>query len=249
MENDLTFVAPEGVYSNVEDHRPAPYNAHIVYPVTYPTKLSTVVLHYPLSKPGVANSASLPHWQLLGGGGKEKDARNRERDAGREREKEKEREREKEDGYSLSSSDRPGSEEDDLAYSPTLQPQQQQHAHQHPQSPSYDASKLFPSPSINMAKKKPASRKTHNIRTTTSTFVTRIQSVENLNKIVQNKQGVVTYMFFNSGKNFYWTELGVKAKASSGSILYVLLPLLIYCLFYRNRSAASPSLHSRLAMM
>ncbi|KAL5532770.1 hypothetical protein ACEPAF_4544 [Sanghuangporus sanghuang] len=225
MENDQTFVAPEGVYSNVEDHKPAPYNAHIVYPVSYPTKLSTIVLHYPLSKPGVT-SASLPHWQLLGGGkDKDKESKNREKDQGREREREKE----KEDGQSLSSSDRPGTDEDgvnDLAHSPTLQQPQQPHPHphQHPQSPSYDSPKLFSSPSISMTKKKPASRPKHNIRTTTSTFVTRIQSVENLNKIVQNKQGTVTYLFYNSGKNFYWTELGVKAKEPLARITFSAFP-------------------------
>ncbi|EJD02273.1 WD40 repeat-like protein [Fomitiporia mediterranea MF3/22] len=214
MENDLTFVAPEGVYSNVEDHKPTPYNAHIVYPTTYPTKLSTIVLHYPITKPGV--TPGLPHWQLLGGG-KDKEAKHKE--------KERDREKEREDGQSLSSSDRPGTDEEgnnnnnsnnELLHSPTLQPQ--------PLSPSHESPKLFSSPSISMARKKPASRPKHNIRTTTSTFVTRIQSVENLNKIVQNKQGTVTYLFYNSAKNFFWTELGVKAKEPLSRITFSAFP-------------------------
>lgn len=191
MENELTFVAPEGVYSVTEEHKPTPFNAHIVTPVLHPTRLSTVTVRYPLSKSAVA-----PGIAQLWGGGKDRDNKNKEKD--------REHGKEREDRQSLSSSEKPGTEEDgspDLLLSPTLQPQ----------SPSLESPKLF-SPTMGMSKKKSASRPKHNIRTTTSTFVTRLQSVDNLNKILQSKQGDVTYLFYNAGKNFFWTELGKKMK-------------------------------------
>ena len=200
MENDHTFVAPEGVYSNVEEHKPTPYNAHIVFPTTYPTRLSSIVIRYPLSKPG--SSQGITHWQILGGGkdkDKEKEVKNREKEQFQQQQKERE------DGQSLSSSEKPGTddlEEPESIGSPLL----------HPQSPIFESTKLFGSTTIGMGKKKPTSRPRHNIRTTTSTFVTRLQSIENLNKILQNKQGDINYLFYNSGKSFFWTELGVKAK-------------------------------------
>lgn len=200
MENDHTFVAPEGVYSNVEEHKPTPYNAHIVFPTTYPTRLSSIVIRYPLSKPG--SSQGITHWQILGGGkdkDKEKEVKNKEKEQFQQQQKERE------DGQSLSSSEKPGTddlEEPESIGSPLL----------HPQSPIFESTKLFGSTTIGMGKKKPTSRPRHNIRTTTSTFVTRLQSIENLNKILQNKQGDINYLFYNSGKSFFWTELGVKAK-------------------------------------
>jgi catabolite repression protein CreC len=82
IQNESTFVAPEGVYSITEEHKP------LVHPhgtqITYPTKLSTVLVKYPTIKsatPGLA--------QLLNVG---------KRDT---------KEAAKEDGISLSSSDTP----------------------------------------------------------------------------------------------------------------------------------------------
>lgn len=60
----------------------------------------------------------------------------------------------------------------------------------------------------------------NNIRTTTSSFVTRIQCIENLNRVIHNKQGDVTYLFYNYAKNFFWTEVGVKAKVSCFAFRY-----------------------------
>lgn len=193
MESELTFVAPEGVYSVTEEHKPTQLNTHIINQF-YPTLLSTVVVRYPLSKPAVTPGLA----QLLGGG--------KDKDKDKDGKKEHGEKREKEDGQSLSSSDKPGT--DDESGSPQASPALQ------PQSPplAFESPKLFSSPSIGMGKKKSASRPKHNIRTTTSTFVTRLQSVENINRILQNKQGDVSYMFYNHAKNFFWTELGTKAK-------------------------------------
>ncbi|KAF8913527.1 WD40-repeat-containing domain protein [Mucidula mucida] len=57
MENDSTFVAPEGVYSVTEEHKPFLLVAHNVnVPLApYPTRVSSVVVRYPASKaPGGA---------------------------------------------------------------------------------------------------------------------------------------------------------------------------------------------------
>ena len=86
MESELTFIAPEGVYSNIEEHKPIQPNAHLVtsQPSAYPTRVSHVVVRYPLTKPAVAPGLA----QLLGGN----NSRHREKDLAKEREKEKEKE-------------------------------------------------------------------------------------------------------------------------------------------------------------
>lgn len=62
------------------------------------------------------------------------------------------------------------------------------------------------------AKRKTISRPKHSIRTTSSSFVTRLQTAEGLTRTLANKQGDVTFMFYNALKSFFWTEVGVKAK-------------------------------------
>ncbi|KAI9443670.1 hypothetical protein BJY52DRAFT_1194594 [Lactarius psammicola] len=63
MENELTFVAPEGVYSVTEDHKPIPITHNVPAPI-FPTRLSTITVRFPAPKqpatPGLG--------QLLGGG-------------------------------------------------------------------------------------------------------------------------------------------------------------------------------------
>lgn len=201
MESELTFIAPEGVYSNIEEHKPTQLNAHLVpaQPSVYPTRISTVVVRYPLSKPAVAPGLAT----LLGGN----NSKNREKEQAREREREVLRE--KEDGQSLSSSDRQASEEDGTSGSPEKfdSPAPQPLLSQ---SPAHG----FLSPNIGI-KKKAVSRPKHNIRTTTSTFVTRLHSVEGLYRTLQNKQGDISFLFYNHAKNFFWSELGTKAKVCS----------------------------------
>ena len=62
------------------------------------------------------------------------------------------------------------------------------------------------------AKRKTVSRPKHSIRTTSSSFVTRLQTAEGLTRTLANKQGDVTFMFYNALKSFFWTEVGIKAK-------------------------------------
>ncbi len=71
---------------------------------------------------------------------------------------------------------------------------------------------LFGPPPPTGGKRRGLSRPKHNIRTTSSTFITRLQCVEGLAKALQAKQGEATYVFYNSARNFYWVEAGVQAK-------------------------------------
>lgn len=189
MESETTFVAPEGVYSVTEELKPPLLQTYNVAssPTPYPTKVSAAVVHFPTKQAGPGFA------QLLGGGN---------RDLKREKEKEKEKEKdrtakEREDGISLSSSDTPEEE-------PT-----QESA---PSSP-HESRTIFSSshPSINH-KKKHVSRPKHNIRTTSSTFITRIQNAEGLTRALQGKQGDITFLFYNVAKSFMWIEASSKSK-------------------------------------
>ncbi|KAF9645066.1 WD40 repeat-like protein [Thelephora ganbajun] len=220
MENDSTFVAPEGVYSVIEEHRPSTVNPHVtntnVPPASYPTKLSTILIRYPAHNKA---SGSQAFAQLLGGG-KEKDAKkdkSKTDDAGKDKDKDKDNHlkpptRERDDGVSLSSSDTQddgGNASPDLsAGSPPVPDVPNTPAHEH-------LNTIFSthSPSnVSGGKKKASTRPKHSIRTTSSTFVSRIQTAEGLAKHLQSRQGEVTYVFYNHLKSFIWTEVGSKVK-------------------------------------
>lgn len=186
MENELTFIAPEGVYSVTEDHKPIPL-LHTAPPPTYPTRLSTISVRFPAKQPAVQGLG-----QLLGGGKdfwKEKGLAPIPA---------------KEDGVSVSSGETPedatspeiGSPQDTTPPASTGVPDQN-HG-------------LF-SPPVG-GKRRALSRPKHNMRTTSSTFVTRVQCIEGLGKMLQAKQGEVTYLFYNSSKNMYWIEAGSQIK-------------------------------------
>jgi WD40 repeat protein len=207
MESDGAFVAPEGVYSVTEEHKP-PIPAPASTAQLHPTRLSTVTVHFNHSKH--ANSPGLA--QLLGAN-LNKDSR---RDKEREREKDKDKEKQLPDDRSLSSSDTP---DDNLTSPDVTSPQtttvQDLMASQEPHH------QLFAHPTVSGKKN---TKPKHNMRTTSSTFITRMQSVEGLNKILANKQGEVTFMFYNSGKTFLWYEVGTKAKEPLTRISFSAFP-------------------------
>ena len=183
MENDSTFVAPEGVYSVTDEHKPNHIQNVAVSagPALYPAKVSTVVLRFPPAKQGGGPGFA----QLLGGG------------------KSESKKKERDDGVSLSSSDTP--EESDQP-----PPSSQEHAAGNT-SVALEPHTLF---SVQPAagKKKTVARPKHNLKTTSSTFVTRIQTAEGMSKTLQSKQGDVCFMFYNTAKSFVWIEAGSKAK-------------------------------------
>ncbi|KAF9483793.1 catabolite repression protein creC [Pholiota conissans] len=187
MENDSTFVAPEGVYSVTDEYKPNPQQniAVSIGPVIYPSKVSPITLRFPPPKqagpPGFA--------QLLGGGKSEH--------------KKEKPPKDREDGVSLSSSDTP-----DEADAPPSS--SQEHNAPNP-SVSHEHRTLF-SHLPAAGKKKAITRPKHNMRTTSSTFISRIQTAEGLARTLQSKQGDVTFLFYNLAKSFVWIEQGSKAK-------------------------------------
>ncbi|RDB21003.1 putative catabolite repression protein creC [Hypsizygus marmoreus] len=184
MENESTFVAPEGVYTVTDEHKPPPNLATIGGPVIYPTKVCSIVVRFPASK----QSGAPGFVQLLGGN--------------KETKKEKTSTKEREDGVSLSSSDTP--DEGD-------QPSTQEILPGSPSLPSQEPHTLF-SHFPAAGKKKQFTRPKHNIRTTSSTFITRIQTAEGLTRTLQSKQGDTTFLFYNLAKSYVWIEAGSKAK-------------------------------------
>jgi hypothetical protein len=216
MENDSAFVAPEGVYSVIEEHRPSATNPQVnntnVPHASYSTKLSTILIRYPAHNKA---SGSQAFAQLLGGG-KEKDAKKdkgKTDDAGKDKDNHlKPPTREREDGASLSSSDTQdgtGNTSPDLsAGSPPVPEVANTPTHEHQNT-------IFSTHSpTNTAgnKKKASTRPKHSIRTTSSTFVSKVQTAEGLTKHLQSRQGEVTYVFYNHLKSFIWTEAGSKVK-------------------------------------
>jgi hypothetical protein len=204
MENEATFVAPEGVYTVTEEHKPSVL-PHVVAaaPPIYPTRVSTVVVKFPANKSGGGPGFA----QLLGGN----------------KESRKEKPKEKEDAISLSSSDSP---EDDT--SPTQDTATREHT-------------LFAPTAA--GKKRAVSRPKHNIRTTSSTFITRMQNAEGSSRILQSKQGDVTFIFYNVSKSFLWIEAGAKTKVR------MVVGQLIMSNLTRSRWRALHSLHTRHATM
>ncbi|KAF5357826.1 hypothetical protein D9756_001386 [Leucocoprinus leucothites] len=160
MENEATFVAPEGVYSLTDEHKPALAQANST-PLLYPTRVSATLIS-PAAK----------------------DAK-------------------KDDGHSLSSSDTP--DEND------------------PPTPSLPEQQSIFSPTAR-PRKKAGARPKHNMRTTSSTFVTRIQTGEGWSKTLQSKQGDLTLLCYNVAKTFLLVEAGSKAKEPLARIVFSAYP-------------------------
>jgi catabolite repression protein CreC len=193
MENDSTFVAPEGVYSVTEEHKPTAHTINAV-PTLYPTRLSTAVIRFPATKSAAQGLA-----QLLGGGG------SRDKEGKKDKEREKDKLLRPEDA-SISSSD---TEDSPLQSNPDASTSI---------SPESATQTLFSPtrPSVG-SRRRTATRPKHNMRTTSSTFITRLHTVEGLGRVLQGKTGDITFLFYNSAKSFFWTEAGSKAKVGAMS--------------------------------
>lgn len=179
MENESTFVAPEGVYSLTEEHKPALAQSTVT-PVLFPTKVSSIVVRAPTPKPQSGGPPGLA--QLLGGN---KDAKKDKKD----------------DSHSLSSSDTP----DEIDQLPSAQ------ENGNPATPSLPEQQSIFSSGAG-GRKKQGTRPKHNMRTTSSTFVARIQTGEGWSKTLQSKQGDLTILCYNVAKTFLMVEAGSKAK-------------------------------------
>ncbi|KAF8319334.1 WD40 repeat-like protein [Clavulina sp. PMI_390] len=185
-----SLVAPEGVYTMNEELKPPAPHANL--PSTQPI--------YPTRLSTViinfphAKSSGPGFGALLGGTMKPKDG---DKQAPKKHAS---------NGYddSLSSSDR---EEDD--------PPESEATH-----PTSTPAGLFSEGSDAINKRKSVRRPKHNIRTTSSSFVTRLQTMENLNRHLSSKTGEVTFMFYNAAKSFFWTEVNSKVKDSLARITF-----------------------------
>lgn len=193
MENESTFVAPEGVYSVTDDYKPNQQQniAVSVGPVVFPSKISSIALRFPPPKQGGG-----PGFAQLLGGGKSEPKKDKSEKSTKDR-----------DDASLSSSDTPDESEP--------QPPSSQEHNAGNASVSHEHHTLFSHPPA-AGKKKAIARPKHNIRTTSSTFITRIQTAEGLAKTLQSKQGDVQFLFYNLAKSFVWIEAGSKAKVNLG---------------------------------
>ncbi|KAJ8087969.1 hypothetical protein PM082_013520 [Marasmius tenuissimus] len=193
MENEATFVAPEGVYTVVEELKPSVLQAHAAStaPVNYPARITAISVRFPAAKP----SGGTPGFaQLLGGNNSKK-------------EKEKPV---REDAHSLSTGSSDTPDEGD--------PVSSDH------NPAVPNTHLFGGHSPIRKKKASASRPKHNIKTTSSTFITRIQYAEGYAKIMQSKQGEATFLFYNQVKTLLWVEAGAKSKEPLARISFSAYP-------------------------
>ncbi|QRW14357.1 catabolite repression protein creC [Ceratobasidium sp. AG-Ba] len=188
IENDLTFVAPEGVYSLTEEYKPPPIHASTAQTAAlFHSKLTTVTVKFPAPKPG---GASQGFTALLGGGkGGDKSAKKKGEESGSE-------------------SDSGGLDEEVNGSQEDLP-----HAPQQLFSPNGSKGGQ-PLP----GKRKSVSRPKHSIKTTSSSFVTRLHTMEGLSKYLAAKSGDVTFVFYNAGKSFYWMDVSGKHKASLPSL-------------------------------
>ena len=156
METDLSFVAPEGVYTVAEE---------LIYPPNalplFPTSIASVAVRFPARQQGTTPAFA----QLLGARPRDRDDAGTNSDLG----------------------------DPDDASTPDSAPD------------------LFAHP----AKKRSTARPRHNIKNSSSTFITRIQTAEGLSKTLQSKQGDATFIFYNLAKCFVWVEAGAKSKVRS----------------------------------
>lgn len=200
MDDTNTFVSPEGVYTHAEEHRPplpTPIYTNIQNAPTSAataTRISTVVVNFPALKP----SSSQPFSALLGGGKgdkKDKDKKNNHHPnlpAVPDQEE------------SVSSGDaedgNPSAAAAAGAATTDVTPTAPEHPPHHPL--------LFspPNATTGLHAKKKSVRAKQNLKTTTSSFVTRYHCIEGLHKHFSAKSGETTFIFYNAGKTFHVTE-------------------------------------------
>ncbi|KAG8808738.1 hypothetical protein FRC17_003804 [Serendipita sp. 399] len=227
------FVAPEGSYSFLEEHKPHLVTVSAVNAALYPTRISSITIRFQTkAASGVAPGLTA----LLGG---VKDARAKEKEKEREREREKEaaglasgKEKERDGRESVSSSEN-GLDDRELGDLTTLATATQETAVNTPAvdssvnipgPPHFAPTTLFPPPVTSNRRRSQTSRKMQSIRTTSSSFVTRLQTMEGLSKALGNQSGEATYLFYNASKSFIWTQIGQKGKEPLAKVTFSAFP-------------------------
>lgn len=242
-ETPPSFVAPEGSYTFLEEHKASTLSVSGINAAAYPTRISTITIRFHAKATG-----SGPGFTALLGGVNLKDARSKDKEKEKEREKEAiNKEREGRDSYS--SSDNGNEERDPNQEMPAVAGSNQDTAVNSTQGESNGAQftppTLFTPAMPGGRRKSQSARKMQSIRTTNSSFVTRLQSAEGLNKLMANQSGDTTFLFFNASKSFVWTQVGQKLKVIITYLLYQQLIII------ENRSPWRKLhfLHFRPAMM
>ncbi|KZT09604.1 WD40 repeat-like protein [Laetiporus sulphureus 93-53] len=207
MESESTFVAPEGVYSVTEEHRPAGAGQHTVnaVPILFPTRVSAFTIRYP------AKSTNSPVFSQLLSGGREKEYKKEKNAATNQGLKERE------DGASVSSSEDPDDASPDVSTAPGPENIRSSPVIAH------DSPNTIFSHALG-GKKKAAAKPRHSLKATSSTFITRLQNADNAQKSLQSRQGDATFLFFNSAKSFILTEAGTKVKEPLARIHFAAHP-------------------------
>lgn len=200
MDDPLTFVSSEGVYTQIEEHKPPTLHSYFsTQNATSPTaaqmatKMSIVTVTFP-----AARQPSSPAFTSLLGGSKA-DKHNAKKLAASEAKHQPTLPAVQDKDESESSGEHRNPNADDLNDNPPRNPSP---------TPEHPHPVLFsPTLGAGMPSKKKSTRSKQNLKTTTSSFVTRYQAMEGFNKHLATKTGDVNFMFYHSGKSFHMTEV------------------------------------------
>ncbi|CAE6441353.1 hypothetical protein ACGC1H_004215 [Rhizoctonia solani] len=116
----------------------------------------------------------------------------------------------------------PASGESDHELEPELEPDLDEPSTPQQQQQLFSPTGLKPGPMT--PRKKSVARPKNSIKTTSSSFVTRLHTMEGLSKYLAGKNGDVTFMFYNAGKSFYWMDVSAKNKEPLARISFSQFP-------------------------
>ncbi|KAH7107670.1 WD40 repeat-like protein [Auriculariales sp. MPI-PUGE-AT-0066] len=206
METAATIIAPEGIYSLTDELKPVVISLASSSQTLYPTRVSTVTINFP-SKPGAQGLSG-----LLGGRGQPQSQHDKG-PSGKDKDKETASGSSSDNINNQDDRDAGGSNDSSGAVNASSTTA---NIHHHP---------LFaqPQPTQN-GKRKAHARPKHNMKTTSSAFITRHQATEGLNRILQQKQGDATFVIFNSAKSIFWSEAGIRAKDPLARVTFSAYP-------------------------
>ncbi|KZT55092.1 WD40 repeat-like protein [Calocera cornea HHB12733] len=201
---ETSLTAPEGIYHLTDDVKPPVLHSQIVNsPNLYPSRLTTITVSFP------ARQATQGLAALL----------RRDR-TDKQPEVEQQQQQQQQQHHPLPAGEREADESvSDEEHESDSDPAASSDAP--PPTPGLFAP---PAPAPLNGKKKPAARTTHNIRSTSSSFVTRIHTTEGLTKHLASKSGDVTFAFYNGAKSFFWYELGAGMKEPLARVTFAAFP-------------------------
>ncbi|KAG8853539.1 hypothetical protein FRB96_008141 [Tulasnella sp. 330] len=201
MDDPLTFVSPEGIYTQIEEHKPPVLHSYFsTQNATSPTaaQMATKISVVALTFPAIRQPSSQAFTSLLGGN--KTDKQGTKKLAASETKHQPTLPAVQDKDESESSGEHPNLNADDQGDNPPRNPSPTP-AVEHPHPVLFS-----PTLGAGLPAKKKSTRSKQNLKTTTSSFVTRYQAMEGFNKHLAMKTGDVNFMFYHSGKSFYMTE-------------------------------------------